>query len=166
MSTSHITSFIETEFANGKEEEACKLLDDLEKKYVPEALYLKGVLILNGVYDKGVRNPVEATRYFSKAAALNYAPALAALADSYLDGDGAFKDQVAAFQLYQKAADLGNGSAQFNVAILYRDGIGTKKSLKLALKYMKMVVNNKETEEIKDDAQVIVDEIIFEMKHP
>ena len=161
--TSHITSFVESQLSNGKPEEACKFLDQLEKEYVPEALYLKGVLILNGVYNKGIRNPREASVYFAKAAALQYLPAIAALADSYLDGDGTEKDEKQAFILYKQAADLGDGSAQFNVAILYRDGIGTKKSTKMALKYMRMAANNRELEEIHDDAHVIIEEILDEM---
>lgn len=161
--SSHITSFVESQFANGKPEEACKFLDHLEKEHIPEALYLKGVLILNGVYDKGVRNPREASLYFAKAAALKYPPAIAALADSYLDGDGTEKNPKEAFRLYKQSADLGNGSAQFNVAILYRDGIGTKQSPKMALKYMRMAAKNKELIEIHEDANIIINEILDEM---
>jgi len=164
--SSHITSFVESQFASGKPEEACKFLDNLEKEYIPEALYLKGVLILNGVYDGGVRNPRQASIYFAKAAALKYAPAIAALGDSYLDGDGTEKNEKEAFLLYKQAADLGNGAAQFNVAILYRDGIGTKKSQKMALKYMRMAARNKSLVEIHEDATVIINEIINEMKQP
>ncbi|MES2252995.1 MAG: tetratricopeptide repeat protein [Pseudomonadota bacterium] len=163
LDASHITSFVESQFANGKPEEACKFLDHLEKEYVPEALYLKGVLILNGVYNGGVRNPREASIYFAKAAALKYAPAIAALGDSYLDGDGTEKNEKEAFRLYKQAADLGNGAAQFNVAILYRDGIGTKQSQKMALKYMRMAAKNKELVEIHEDAHVIINEILDEL---
>ena len=159
----HITTFVESQFASGNPEIACQFLDALEKKYVPEALYMKGVLYLNGIYDKGIRNPRDASIYFAKAAALQYAPAIAALADSYLDGDGTEKNEKEAFKLYKQAADLGNGSAQFNVAILYRDGIGTKKSPKQALKYMRMAAKNSELEEIHEDAHVIIVEILDEL---
>lgn len=161
--TSHITTFVESQFANGKPEEACKFLDQLEKEYIPEALYLKGVLILNGVYDKGTRNPRDASIYFAKAAALKYPAAITALADSYLDGDGTEKNETEAFRLYKQAADMGSGSAQFNVAILYRDGVGTKKSPKRALKYMRMAANNKELEDIHEDAHIIIEEILDEL---
>jgi TPR repeat protein len=160
--TSHITSFVESQFANGKPEEACKFLDHLENEYIPEALYLKGILILNGLYNKGVRNPREASIFFSKAAALKYPPAIAALADSYLDGDGTEQNEAEAFHLYKQAADLGDGSAQFNVAILYRDGVGTKKSSKMAIKYMRMAAKNKELEDIHEDAHIIINEILEE----
>ncbi len=160
--TSHITSFVESQFANGKPEEACKFLDHLEKEYVPEALYLKGVLVLNGVYDNGIRNPRDASIYFAKAAALKHPAAIAALADSYLDGDGTEKNEEEAFRLYKQAADLGSGSAQFNLAILYRDGIGTEKSPNMALKYMRMAAKNKELEDINEDAHVIINEILEE----
>ncbi len=159
---SHITTFVESQFANGKPEEACKFLDHLEKEYVAEALYLKGVLILNGVYDNGTRNPRNASIYFAKAAALKYPAALTALADSYLDGDGTEKNETEAFRLYKQAADMGSGSAQFNVAILYRDGVGTKKSPRKALKYMRMASKNKELEDIHEDAHVIINEILEE----
>jgi TPR repeat protein len=160
--TSHITAFVESQFANGKPEEACKFLDNLEKDYVAEALYMKGVLILNGVYDNGTRNPRDASIYFAKAAALKYPAAISALADSYLDGDGTEKDEHQAFRLYKQAADLGSGSAQFNVAILYRDGTGTKKSTKMALKYMRMAAKNIELEDIHEDAHMIINEILDE----
>ena len=159
---SHITTFVESQFANGKPEEACKFLDNLEKDHVAEALYLKGILYLNGVYNSGVRNPREASLYFAKAAALKYPAAITALADSYLDGDGTEKDEKEAFLLYKQAADMGSGSAQFNVAILYRDGVGTEKSPEMALKYMRMAANNKELEEIHEDAHVIINEILEE----
>lgn len=160
--TSHITAFVESQFANGKPEEACKFLDNLEKDHIAEALYMKGVLILNGVYDNGTRNPRDASIYFAKAAALKYPAAISALADSYLDGDGTEKDEHEAFRLYKQAADLGSGSAQFNVAILYRDGTGVKKSTKMALKYMRMAAKNKELEDIHEDAHMIINEILEE----
>lgn len=161
--TSHITAYVESQFANGKPEEACKFIDKLEKEYIAEALYLKGILLLNGVYNKGIRNPREASIYFAKAAGLKYPAAIAALADSYLDGDGTEKNEQEAFRLYKQAADLGSGSAQFNVAILYRDGIGTKKSPKKALKYMRMAAKNKELKDIHEDAHIIIEEILDEL---
>lgn len=160
-----IAPFVEAFIEGGKVHEACELLDRLEHQYLPEALFLKGIAYLTGVYDKGVRNPRQASVYFAKAAALKYSPAIAALADSYLDGDGTEKNEEEAFRLYKKAADVGEGSAQFNVAILYRDGIGTKKSPHLALTYMRKAAKNKDLVEIREEAEEIISEIIDEIKH-
>ncbi|MDP3371327.1 MAG: tetratricopeptide repeat protein [Candidatus Paracaedibacteraceae bacterium] len=160
-----ISSFIDTYIESGNTHKARKFLDLLEKKYLPEALFLKGVALLSGLYNNGTRNPREATIYFGKAAALKYPPAIAALADSYLDGDGAKKDEKVAFLLYKQAADLNDGAAQFNVAILYRDGIGTKKSLKMALKYMRLAAKHQDLIHLREDAEEIINEIIEEKKH-
>jgi hypothetical protein len=160
-----IAPFVDTFIECGKAHEARELLDRLEKEYLPEALYLKGVALLNGLYNDGVRNPREASIYFGKAAVQKFPPAISALADSYLDGDGTQKDEKEAFSLYKQAADLGDGSAQFNVAILYRDGIGTKKSPKMALKYMRLAAKHPDLLHIREDAEEIIIEIIEEKKH-
>jgi TPR repeat protein len=154
-----IEIFLDNFLEEGKPEEARAFLDRLERKYLPEALYLKGVAYLNGLYNDGERNPREATIYFAKAAVLKYAPALTALADSYLDGDGTAQDEKEAFRLYKQAADLGDGTAQFNVAILYRDGVGVKKSKRMALQYMKKAAANNDLEHIRDDIFEIIEDI-------
>src|ERR1044072_6084763 len=43
------------------------------------------------------------------------------------NGIGTNVDNKMAFELCQKAADLGNGVAQSNVALMYQDGVGVDK---------------------------------------
>jgi TPR repeat protein len=135
------------------------LLEGYVKQYIPAALYVKGVLILNGCYDNGKRNPREATIYFAKAAALNYVPAISALADSFLSGDGADESPKEAFHFYKIAADKNYGIAQFNLAVLYRDGIGVKQSYKQARKYFKLASKNPGLGDLCDDALKLHNEI-------
>ncbi len=159
-----VQAIVVAKYAEGKQDEAKAFLDEMEKEYVLEALYMKGVLYINGCYNNGIRNPREASIYFSKAAALNYPPALAALADSFLDGDGTQKDEKEAFRLYKKAADLGNGGGQFNVAILYRDGTGTKRSALKALHYLDLAAENESLGALREDARKLHDEILASWK--
>lgn len=142
-----------------QEKALCYLKKEVER-YNLEALYVMGVLYLNGCYNGGIRNPREATIYFAKAAAKGYVPAISALADSFLNGDGAQESQSYAFELYKKAADLGYGIAQFHVAVLYRDGIGVKKSLSKARKYFKMAFENKYFKDLQDEARKLHDELL------
>jgi TPR repeat protein len=150
-----IVEFVQDEIEKGNIANMLAFLDALEDQYIPEALYTKGILTLNGYYSNGIRNPREATSYFSKAAAKGYVPAYTALADSFLSGDGAVKNEKGAFALYKQAADLGDGVAQFNVAILYRDGIGVEKSIKKSLFYSKKASQNKTLKELQENARII-----------
>ncbi len=159
-----VQEIVAAKYAEGKSDEAKAFLDQMEKDYVLAALYMKGVLYINGCYNNGIRNPREASIYFAKAAALNYPPALAALADSFLDGDGTQKDEKEAFRLYKQAADLGNGAGQFNVAILYRDGTGTKKSILKALHYLDLASENESLGALREDARKLHDAILPEWK--
>ena len=38
-----------------------------------------------------------------------------------------------AFELYQKAANLGNGNAQYNLALIYESGNGIEKNIDKAI---------------------------------
>ncbi|OZA43613.1 MAG: hypothetical protein B7X80_09090, partial [Sulfurovum sp. 17-42-90] len=44
------------------------------------------------------------------------------LASFYLEGKGVKQDQAKAFELFQKAASMGDSAAQVNVAVLYAWG--------------------------------------------
>jgi TPR repeat protein len=78
-----------------------------------------------------------------------------ALADSYLDGDGAEKNPEEAFRLYKEAADKGDGPAQFNCGILYRDGIGVKRSYDHAIHYLDRASRNRQLGNVAEDAAQI-----------
>lgn len=163
--TSHVMlDFIQLGLASDKRAETMDLLEHYVDENIPEALYIKGILLLNGCYNQGQRNPREATLYFSRAAAMDFIPALSALADSFLNGDGAELNESAAFKYYKIAADLGYGTAQFNLAVLYRDGIGTKPSVAMAKKYFKMASQNPELKDLQEEALQLYNELVSSAK--
>jgi TPR repeat protein len=51
----------------------------------------------------------------------------------YYKGIGTDVDKQKAFELYQKAANLGNDTAQYNIANMYEYGIGVKKDIDQAI---------------------------------
>jgi TPR repeat protein len=158
----HIQAFVEAKYADGKPEEARAFIDSLEENNIPEALYVKGILYLNGCYGKP--DARQATIYFAKAAALNYPCGIRALADSYLEGDGAEQNVYEAFRLYKQAADFGDGPAQFNVAVIYRDGVGTEQSYKKAIYYFKLAEQNEHLGDVAEDAYHLRLEVENKMK--
>jgi TPR repeat protein len=160
-----ILDFVQAGIEGGQKNFVMPILEHYVDAYVPEALYVKGVLYLNGCYNDGVRNPREGTIYFAKAAALGYVPAMSALADSYLNGDGAIENTTEAVRLYTQAAKKGDGIAQFNLAVLYRDGIGVKSSIEKAMHYFKCAAHNPELSALNDEAQKLHDELVAERKH-
>lgn len=154
-----VLDFVQAGFDDSNKEVIIRVLNKLELENLPEALYVKGILYLNGCFNEGKRNAREATIYFSKSAAQGYVPAISALADSYLDGDGAIENQEYAFKLYKQAADKGHGSAQFNLAVLYRDGVGVKKSIKKARFYFKLALKNPMIEDLHDEIIRLIDDL-------
>jgi hypothetical protein len=76
--------------------------------------YMKGIEELIGVRT----NAYLANEHFKRAADMNYAPAIKALADSCYSGDGVDEDKNQALLLYLRAADLGDGAAQFNAGVI------------------------------------------------
>ncbi len=157
--TSTLLEEVQLQVDRGDSVNALKRLKTLEDANDPEAIFATGVLYLNGCFNNGIRNPREATIYFARSAALGYVPGLTALADSFLNGDGAIKSEPYAFKLYKQAADKGDGIAQFNLAVLYRDGIGTKVSKKRALYYFKKAAKNPYLADLTDVAQQLHDEL-------
>ena len=61
----------------------------------------------------------KAIEYYSKAVEKNHIKAMNYLASMYLEGNGVKKDEVKAFELFQKAADLGNAVAMYNIGYFY-----------------------------------------------
>ncbi|MBA4249930.1 MAG: hypothetical protein C0432_03240 [Candidatus Puniceispirillum sp.] len=144
------------------EQEAQRVSLEIEegiKDGIAYAHYIKGILLLEGFYNNGSKNSREATIQFSKSAALGFRDAYTCLADSFLHGDGAQKDEKTAFNYYTIAANLGHGTAQFNLAVLYRDGIGVKASKKKAQKYFKLAANNDSLGELRKKAQQLLEQI-------
>ena len=78
-------------------------------------------------YSKGLvveQNLTKATDYYEKAANKGYEPAMVNLSNSYLNGEGVFKDPRKAFFWCEKAADLGFSIALNNLGYdFYRTGL-------------------------------------------
>ena len=59
------------------------------------------------------------------------------LGNCYLNGDGVPKNEIKAFEWYQKAAEQGNAFAQFNLGSCYYNGQGTPINYQLAVEWYK-----------------------------
>ena len=68
----------------------------------------------------------------------------------YHDGEGIDNDFEAAFFWFKQAADQGFPSAQYNVGVLSREGVGIEKNESLAFEYMLKSANNNVIEGIED----------------
>ncbi len=116
--------------------------------------YMKGVEEIMGMNS----NAYLANEHFKRAADMDYAPAIKALADSYYSGDGIDKDTNQALLLYMRAADLGDGSAQFNAGIILLRGYAGEPNYELAFYYLCLATMNEGLDEMAQDAAVYRDE--------
>jgi TPR repeat protein len=103
--------------------------------------------------------PKKANLILAKIADKGYAPAIKALADSYVSGDGVEKNIMQALFLYMKAADLNYGPAQFCAGALLQNGSLGFVNLSLSFYYFCLACINEELDEIKEDACVYRDVI-------
>lgn len=89
----------------------------------PEGFYKLAALYITGV---GVqKNESWGVQLLNRAVNLNHMGAANDLGVIYLEGMyGQHKDQAKAFDMFTKAAELGNPEAMKNLGVLYRDGIG------------------------------------------
>jgi TPR repeat protein len=80
----------------------------------------------------GAVNHQKAVEFYTKAAGLNYPPAIHLLACAYFKGEGVEQNYAKALELYEKAADLCFvPSIQF-MSLMYLHGRGVPKNTKLA----------------------------------
>lgn len=82
------------------------------------------------------QNSAEAVKYYTMAAEQNDPTAINNLASLYFSGIGTEKDVKKAFELFQKASDLGNDNASLNLAFLYlaggkKDDVRNQKAVEL-----------------------------------
>lgn len=121
----HITK---NEFA-----EAIKLLNTLDAKGNKEAAFL-----LANIYYKGIGTGIsykKAIAYLEKAGTPD---ALNMLARMYVDGNGCTKDYSKAVSLWEKAAGMGSYTAEYQLAMIYMNGIlGVKADMNKAVMYIK-----------------------------
>ena len=67
------------------------------------------------------RRPVEAVKWYRKAAEQNYAPAQYNLGLCYEHGNGVAENRVEAAKWYRKAAEQNYADAQYNLGICYEE---------------------------------------------
>lgn len=116
--------------------------------------YMKGIEELTGLKT----NAFLANEHFKRAADMDYAPAIKALADSYYSGDGVEQDKHMALLLYMRASDLGDGSAQFNAGVILLRGYAGAQDFELAFYYLCLATMNEGLDEMAQDAAIYRDE--------
>ena len=81
--------------------------------------FQRGAAYFHGI---GVaRDPVEAVKWFRKAAEQGFAPAQGMLGTCYYSGCGVEKDPVEAVKWFRKAAEQGRHQSQFNLGMCYME---------------------------------------------
>ncbi|UZO03689.1 uncharacterized protein OCT59_024092 [Rhizophagus irregularis] len=88
------------------------------------AIYNLGLLYLNG--DGVNKDHVKAFKLFKRSSE-EYLGGIVILGRCYECGIGTKIDKCRAFELYHKAAELGDSQAQYNLAFMYKNGYGTTK---------------------------------------
>jgi uncharacterized protein len=83
----------------------------------PRAQYDLGSMYYYG--DRGTNDPVEAAKWFRKAADQNNAAAQTSLGYAYFYGQGVAKDPVEAVKWFRKAASHNEPGAQFFLGVAY-----------------------------------------------
>lgn len=92
------------------------------KKY-PNAMHQIALMYKDGI---GVRKDLlKMETWLKNACDLGHLPSIVLLAEIYNHGNPLPKNEISAFELYLKGANLGNSHCQYNTAIMYREGIGT-----------------------------------------
>ncbi|MCH7296809.1 tetratricopeptide repeat protein [Acinetobacter higginsii] len=108
----------------------------------PLSNVLMGTMSLDGLVAE--RNPKLALEYFHKALELNEEchEAMFQIARLYELGEDVVQDNQYAFQLYQKAADLGNVDAENQLAWAFYVGLGvTKNQVRAFIKWLALAEN-------------------------
>ncbi|MBY0281754.1 MAG: sel1 repeat family protein [Alphaproteobacteria bacterium] len=154
---SSVECYVYTQLHRGNSEVAINFLKQLDGIGNLEGTTLLGMIYLEGYTQ--IKDARLANYYFSKAAALEFAPAIKALADSYMAGEGVELNKTIAFQLYEKAAKLGYGPAQFNAGIMLKNGEGNPVSLKQAYEMLDLAAHNPDLGEMSHDAAYYRDQV-------
>jgi len=87
------------------------------KKGNSKAQYRIGYMYLNGIYVS--KDPVEARKWFERAAGQGDADAQNDLGSLYLNGQGIQRNLDIAMDWFEKSAKQGNATAQYNMGIIY-----------------------------------------------
>lgn len=81
---------------------------------------------------------------WAELAKYNYAPAINDIAQCYLNGTGLKKNEQQAKKFFENAAIKGNPTAQYELAMLYKKGIGCEQSDELATTWLRRAYLQKE----------------------
>ena len=124
-----------------------------ETRQDPGELFEKGNDCIHG---RGVTpNPIEAIKWYRKAAELRHAIAQRSLGDCYYYGTGVAKNGAEAARWYRKAAEQGDADAQFQLAVCYDKGIGVAKDEAEAARWYRMAA-----EQEHEGAKLHLDEML------
>ena len=114
---------IKTAWTNEDRKEAFKWFLKSSENGYPNATHQVALMQRDGVGT--AKNYEEMEKNLKKASDFGFLPSIILLADTYIQGRLIPKNEKSAFEQYLKGARLGNGRCQYQVAIMYRDGIGT-----------------------------------------
>lgn len=81
---------------------------------------------------------------WAELAKYNYAPAINDIAQCYLNGTGLKKNEQQAKKFFENAAMNGNPAAQYELSMMYKQGIGCEQSDELAVTWMRRALLQKE----------------------
>ncbi len=109
----------------------------------------RGLLDLAAIYDNS-KNYKAAFPLFKKAAELNSATGMSMVGLYYYEGRVVKKNSKEGVSWFKKAADLGLGLAQRNLAFAFLDGEGTPKDLSASFKYFSLITQKDNSDDIAD----------------
>lgn len=115
-------------------------------------------------YSEGVVLPVSQTKaffYCQKAASLNHVKATTMLGLMCLKGQGCEPNVIMAYDLFSTAANMGDGVAQYELALLFKCGTGVKQSFIDA--YVWSILALTSDSDIKQEATTLRDEVAMEL---
>jgi hypothetical protein len=81
------------------------------------------------------KDPVEAVKWYRKAAEQGHADAQVNLGECFMNGQGVAKDPVDAVKWYRKAAEQGLAIAQLSLGVCFNYGQGVAKNLTEAVEW-------------------------------
>jgi hypothetical protein len=101
------------------------------------------------------KDPVEAVKWYHKAAEQGYANSQFILGVCFENGQSVAKDPIEAAKWYRKAAEQGHARAQFNLGVCFGNGQSVAKDLEEAAKWFQKAADQGD-----DGAKGRLDEVI------
>lgn len=117
---------INRKFKNSNIEKGLELLKEAAELGSAAALYEYAKMLIDGKYLS--QNYAKAVLYLKKASHLNHVKASTLLAHLYITASGCDFNPILAADLFSTAARHGDSEAQFELAKLFKDGVGVPQS--------------------------------------